>query len=87
MSSIMVNVLDTEVYHHLPKKQVKLKNSSVADLLLFCNHSVSYDNFSIQTCENKKFLLELKGSLLIIRNKALLNKNITSAPLYLFDRP
>ena len=87
MSSIMVNVLDTEVYHHLPKKQVKLKNSSVADLLLFCNHSASYDNFSIQTCENKKFLLELKGSLLIIRNKALLNKNITSAPLYLFDRP
>ena len=28
----------------LTKKQVKTKNSSVADHLLFCNHSASYDN-------------------------------------------
>ena len=71
----------------LTKKQVKPKNSSVADHLLFCNHSASYDSFSILTSENKTFLLELKESLLIMRHKSSLNKNITLAPLYLFYRP
>ena len=70
----------------LTKKQVKLKNSSVADHLLFCNHSASYYDFSILTRENKNVLLELKESLLIMRDKPSLNRNITSAPLYLFDR-
>ena len=59
----------------LTKNQVKPNNSSVADHLLFCNHSVSYDNFSILTRENKKFLLELKE--VIMRDKPLLNRNIT----------
>ena len=68
------------------KTQVKSNNSSVVDHLLFCNHSASYDDFSILTRENKKFLLELKGSLLIMRDKPSLNRNSTSAPLYLFDR-
>ena len=68
----------------LTRKQVKSKNSSIADHLLLCNHSASYDNFSILTRENKKFLLELKESLLIMREKPYLNRNITSAPLYLF---
>ena len=44
-------------------KQVKPKNSSVAYILLFCNHSASYDDFSVLTGENKKFLLELNKSL------------------------
>ena len=70
----------------LIKKQVKPKNGSVADHLLFCNHSASYDGFSILTCENKKVLLELKESLLIMRDKPSLNRNITLAPLYLFYR-
>ena len=67
-------------------KQVKPKNGSVANHLLFCNHSASYDDFSILTREKNKFLLELKESLLM-RDKPSLNMNITSAPLYLFDRP
>ena len=70
----------------LTRKQVKPKYSSVADHLLICNHSASYDNFSILTRENKMFLLELKESLLIMRDKPFLNRNITSAPLYLFDK-
>ena len=70
----------------LKRKQVKPKNSSVADHLLLCNHSASYDDFSILTRENKKFLLELKESLLIMRNKPSLNRNITSAPVYLLDK-
>ena len=68
------------------RKQVKPKNSSVADHLLLCNHSVSYDDFSILTREKKTFILESKESLLIMRDKPSLNRNITSAPLYLFDK-
>ena len=44
----------------LTRKQVKPKNSSVADHLLLCNHLASYDDFGILTRENKMFLLELK---------------------------
>ena len=70
----------------LIKKQVKSKNSSAADHLPLCSHSVSYDDFSILTLKNKRFLIKFKESLLIIRDKPSLNRNITSAPLYLFDR-
>ena len=60
VSPIMVNVLDTLTdISSLTKKQVKPKNSSVADHLLYCNHSASYDDFGILTCESRKFLLEL----------------------------
>ena len=65
----------------LTKKQVKFKSSSVADHLLFFNHSASYDDFSILTRENKKFWLELKESLSIMRDKPSLNRNITSVLL------
>ena len=64
----------------LTKKQVKPNKNSPVDHLLFCNHSASFDNFSILKRENRKCLLELKESLLIIRDKPSLNKNITSAP-------
>ena len=64
------------------RKQVKPKNSSVADHLLFSNHTASYDDFS----ENKTFLLELKESLLIMKDKPSLNRNITSAPFDLFGK-
>ena len=39
----------------LTKKQVEPKNSYVADHLLFCNHSASYDDFNIRIRENRKF--------------------------------
>ena len=70
----------------LTKKKVKPKGSAVSDHLLLCNHSPSFENFSVLTKENKKFLLELKESLLIMRDKPSLNRNIRSAPLYLFDK-
>ena len=69
------------------QQTIKPKNSSVTDHLLFCNHSTPYDDFSILTREDKKFLLDLKESPLIMRDKPSLNRNITSATLYLFDRP
>ena len=59
--------------------------SSVRDHLLLCDHSPSFDDFTILTHGNNKFLLEIKESLLIKLIKPELNKNISSAPLYLFD--
>ena len=59
--------------------------SSVRDHLLFCDYSPSFDDFTILTHGNNKFLLEIKESLLIKLIKPELNKNISSAPLYLFD--
>ena len=59
--------------------------SSVRDHLLLCDHSPSFDDFTILTHGNNKFLLETKESLLIKLIKPELNKNISSAPLYLFD--
>ena len=70
----------------LTRKEVKPKGGAVSDHFLLCNHSPCLENFSVLTNENKKFLLELKESLLIMRDKAFLNRNIRSAPLYLFDK-
>ena len=49
------------------EKHAEPKNRSVSDHLLFCNHSASYDYFSILMRESKEFLLELNESLLIMR--------------------
>ena len=70
----------------MTRKKVKPKGSAVSDHLLLCNHSSSFENFSLLTKDNKKFLLELKENLLIMRDKPSLNRNIRSAPLYLFDK-
>ena len=70
----------------LTRKKVKPKGSAVSDHLLLFNHSPSYENFSVLTKENKKFLLELKESLLIMRDKPSLNRSIRSVPLFLFDK-
>ena len=78
--------LNVRIGEHITRKQVKTTNSSVADHLPLCNHSASYDDFSILTHDNSNFLLELKESLLILRDKPFLNRNITSASLYLFDK-
>ena len=48
----------------LSKKQVKPKNKSVADHLLFCNHLASYDDFSILTLENKIFFTRIGRKLI-----------------------
>ena len=48
-----------------------------------CDHLPSFDNFSILAHKNKKYLLEIKESLLIMRDKPSLNRNINSALLYL----
>ena len=70
----------------LSRNKVKAKGIAVSDHLLLCNHSACFENFSVLTKENKMFVLELKENLLIMRDKPSLNRNIRSAPLYLFDK-
>ena len=41
---------------------------------------------SVLAYKSKKYLLEIKESLLIMRDKPSLNRNINSAPFYLFDK-
>ena len=66
------------------KKIKPSNNSAICDDLLQYKFLPSFDNFSVLAHENKKYLLEIKESLLIMRDKPSLNRNINSAPLYLF---
>ena len=68
-------------------KKVKLSaKSSICDHLLFCNNDPLFDYFTIRAQGTNKFLLEIKESLLIKRDKPILNKNISSVLLFLFDK-
>ena len=67
MSPIMVNVRDNRtlklvniLFITTTKKQVKPKNSFVADHLLFCNYSAFYDDFSILKREYKKLFARIE---------------------------
>ena len=71
----------------LTGKKVKPSNiSAICDHLLHCNFFLSFDNFSVLAHEHKNYLLEIKESLLIMRDKPSLNRNINSAHLYVFDK-
>ena len=67
-------------------KKAKPKGSAISGHLLLCNHSPCVENFSVLINENGKFLLELKESFLIMRDKHSLNRNVRSKPLYLFEK-
>ena len=67
------------------KKTKPSRESSIRDHLLHCDNSPSFDEFTILAHGNKKYLLEIKESLLIKRDQPILNKNISSATLHLFD--
>ena len=61
----------------LTGKFVKMpKKSAIFDHMLLDIHKASFDNFSILLKESNPFKLQLKESLLISRDKPILNKNI-----------
>ena len=68
------------------KKVKPSNNSAICDHLLHCNFVPYFEKFSVLAHENKKYLLEMKESLLIMRDKPSLNRDINSTPLYLFDK-
>ena len=61
------------------------KDSAVCHHFLNCNYSPTLADFSVLCHENKKYSLELKESLLIMRDRPSMNRNVPSASLYLFE--
>ena len=61
------------------KKTKPSKESAIRDHLLNCNNIPSFEEFTILTNRNNKCDLEIKESLLIKRDRPILNKNISSA--------
>ena len=61
------------------------KKSAIFDHMLLDSHKASFDNFLILLKESNPFKLQWKESLLISGYKPILNKNIYSFPLELFD--
>ena len=74
-----------EISHLTVKKTKPSKESVIRDHLLNCNNIPTFEEFTILTKRNNKFDLEIKESLLIKRDRPILNKNISSAKLFLFD--
>ena len=62
-----------------------VKQSAISDHLLQCNCAINFDDFSILATDCNKFKLLLRESLLIKRDKPILNRTIKSFPLELFD--
>ena len=60
------------------------KKSAVKDHGLFFNHVGSFEDFLILTHQLNPFKLLIKESLLVSRDKPLLNKQVKSIPLQLF---
>ena len=59
-------------------------STSVRDHMLVCDHKVVHEDFKFLGNESNRYLLELKESLFIKRDKPSLNKNLYSQVLLLF---
>ena len=59
-------------------------STSVRDHMLVCDHKVLHEDFKFLGNEPNKYLLELKESLFIKRDRPSLNKNLYSQELLLF---
>ena len=67
------------------RKVKSSKESAIRDHLLNYNYIPYFDEFTILAYEYHKYVLEIKESFLIKRDKTVLDKNISSAKLFLFD--
>ena len=67
------------------KRLKNIMQSAISDHLLQCNCTINFDDFDILAAESNKFKLLLRESLLIKRDKSILNRTIKLFPLELFD--
>ena len=67
------------------KKVQPRKNIAISHHLLNYNYSATFEDFSVLCHENKKYLLELKESLLIMIGRPPIHRNVRSASLCLFE--
>ena len=71
---------------NLTEKHLKnVKQSAISDHLLQCNCTINFDDHSILATDYNKFKLLPRESLLIKRDKPILNRTIKLFPLELFD--
>ena len=61
------------------------KEKAIQDHLLNCNNIPSCDEFTIFAYGHHEYILEIKERLLIRHDRPVLNENISSAKLFLFD--
>ena len=61
------------------------KNMKESDHCLQCDCVISFDDFDVLASDNNNFRRLIKESLLIKRDKPILNRTIKSFPLKLFD--
>ena len=61
------------------------KESAIRDHLLISNNIPYFDDLTIFAYGHHKYIIEIKESLLIKCDRPPLNKNISSAKLFLFD--
>ena len=70
----------------LTEKRIKnLNESAVSDHRLRCNCVINFDDLDVLASETNNFRLLIKESLLVKVFKPVLNRNINSFPLKLFD--
>ena len=60
------------------------KDSAVCHHLLNCIYSPTFEDFNVLCNENNKYLLELKESFFMMRDRPSVNPNVRSAFLYQF---
>ena len=60
-------------------------STSVRDHMLICDHKVVHEDFKFLGNESDRYLLELKESWFIKKDKPSLNKNLYSQEYYCFD--
>ena len=61
------------------------KKSAISDHLLQCDFPITFYDFDILASDSNKLKLLMKESLLIKRDKPVLNRTTKSFPLDLFD--
>ena len=67
---------------HLTNKSLKnIKQSAISDHLLTCDCNINFNDFTILSKDSNNFNLLVKESLLIARDKAILNETVKSLPL------
>ena len=79
-----LNTWGSPSYRKMPHT-INIKQSAISDHLLQCNCAINFDDFSVLAVDCNKFKLLLRESLLIKRDKPILNWTIKSFPLGLFD--
>ena len=67
------------------KKTKPSKVSGIRDHFLNCHNIPSFEESTILANRNNNFVIKIKESLLIEQEISILNKNISSAKLFLFD--